>query len=90
MARTRRLQGASPKDVQSWRLGRELLLDLNDMIWWAGTSMVVGEAELAAGDPAIAYEALAEGQEELARSSETGYLATIVGYRAQCRPRAGA
>jgi class 3 adenylate cyclase len=64
-------------------MGRELLRDLNDMIWWAGTSMVVAEIELSTGDPAIAYEAVTEGHAELARSAETGYLATLVGYRAQ-------
>ncbi len=62
--------------------GRELLRDLNDMIWWAGTSMVVAEMELATGDPAIAYEALREGEEQMTRAAETGYLATMVGYRA--------
>ncbi len=61
--------------------GRELLREIEDMIFWAGTSMVVAETELAGGgDPAVAYEAIAEGQEELARRAETGYLSTMIGY----------
>jgi tetratricopeptide (TPR) repeat protein len=62
--------------------GRELLRDLGDTIWWAGTSMVVAESELGAGDPAIAYDALTEGQEGMSKTTETGYLSTLVGYRA--------
>jgi class 3 adenylate cyclase/tetratricopeptide (TPR) repeat protein len=63
--------------------GRTLLRDLGDMIWWAGTSTLEGELELTAGNPQAAYEALTEGQESLAAHSETGYLSTVVGMRAQ-------
>jgi class 3 adenylate cyclase len=65
--------------------GRGLLRDINDTIYWAGTSMVVAEAELSGdrGDPTIAYEALAEAREELAQIAETGYLSTMIGYFAQ-------
>ena len=63
--------------------GRGLFRELNDSIWWAGASMVEGEMELTAGDPQAAYDALSDGHGTLAESSETGYLATIVGLRAQ-------
>jgi tetratricopeptide (TPR) repeat protein len=53
------------------------------MIWWAGTSMLEGELELTAGNPEAAYDALTEGHEALAAHAETGYLATVVGIRAQ-------
>jgi class 3 adenylate cyclase len=62
--------------------GRALFRELNDLIWWAGASMVEAEMELMAGNPQRAYEALSRGQETLAASSETGYLATVVGLRA--------
>ncbi len=63
--------------------GRGLLRDLGGRIWWAGSSMVEAELELLAGDAAAAYEALAAGHKVLAESAETGYLATVVGLRAE-------
>ena len=63
--------------------GRALHRELGDMIWWAGTSMLEGELELTAGNPEAAYDALTEGHEALAAHAETGYLATVVGIRAQ-------
>jgi class 3 adenylate cyclase len=63
--------------------GRALLKDFGDLIWWAGSSMIHGEMELMAGKAETAYEALAEGQEYLAASFESGYLATVIGFRAQ-------
>ena len=63
--------------------GRALLKDLGDLIWWAGSSMIHGEMELMADKAETAYEALAEGQEYLAASFESGYLATVIGFRAQ-------
>jgi len=63
--------------------GRELLRDLGDVIWWGGSSMITAEMELLAGNAEAAYEALALGHERLAESSETGYLATVVGLQAQ-------
>ncbi|MGB2875178.1 MAG: hypothetical protein WBB76_06850, partial [Gaiellaceae bacterium] len=77
---TRGLLDEGRRDVAD---GRELLRELGASIWWAGTAMAQGDMELVAGDPAIAYEVLAVGQEALGRSAETGYLATIVGLRAQ-------
>jgi class 3 adenylate cyclase len=63
--------------------GRGLQRDLGDMIWWAGTSSLEAELEFIAGNFQRAYERLAEGQEVLARYASTGYLATVVGQRAQ-------
>ncbi len=63
--------------------GRGLLRDIGDRISWAGSSMVEAETELAVGNPAGADEVLAEGHEILAESAETGFLATVVGLRAQ-------
>jgi class 3 adenylate cyclase/tetratricopeptide (TPR) repeat protein len=63
--------------------GRELFHDLGDQIWWAGSSMLSAEMELWAGEAGRAYETLALGRERLAESSETGYLATVVGLQAQ-------
>jgi tetratricopeptide (TPR) repeat protein len=69
--------------------GRELLRDLGDQIWWAGSSMLSAEMELLAGNAARAYEMLAEGRERLAESSETGYFATVVGLQAQAAVELG-
>jgi class 3 adenylate cyclase/tetratricopeptide (TPR) repeat protein len=63
--------------------GRELLHDLGDMIRWAGSSMISAEMELLAGNAQGAYETLAQARERLSASSETGYLATVVGMQAQ-------
>jgi class 3 adenylate cyclase/tetratricopeptide (TPR) repeat protein len=63
--------------------GRALLKDLNDRIWWAGSSMIEAEMELLVGNADAAYETLTVGHERLAASAETGYLATVIGLRAQ-------
>ena len=80
-------QKAALKQIEDGRAdvaaGRELLHDLGDMIWWAGSSMISAEMELLAGNAQGAYETLALGRERLAESSETGYLATVVGLQAQ-------
>jgi ATP/maltotriose-dependent transcriptional regulator MalT len=68
------------KDVAA---GRALLKELGNEISWAGSSMINAEMELLAGNAEEAYETLAEGHERLAASAETGYLATVVGLRAQ-------
>ena len=63
--------------------GRALLKDLGALSWWSGTSMVSAEMELQAGNAQIAYDTLAEGDEYLASTFETGYRSTMVGLRAQ-------
>ena len=63
--------------------GRQILGELGDVLRWAGTAMVLGDLELNAGAPERAYELFSEGHAGLAQYSETGYLSTMVGYRAQ-------
>jgi len=63
--------------------GRLVFLELGDPLWWAGTAMVVADTELLVGENERAYELLAEGHAALAVHHETGYLATVVGMRAQ-------
>jgi class 3 adenylate cyclase/tetratricopeptide (TPR) repeat protein len=63
--------------------GRLLFHELGDRIWWAGAATLMADAELWAGAPERAYELLAEAHAALAESSETGYLSTVVGMRAQ-------
>jgi class 3 adenylate cyclase/tetratricopeptide (TPR) repeat protein len=63
--------------------GRLIFHEIGDLLWFAGTAMVLGDIELLAGANERAYELLAEGQAKLAPSHETGYLATVVGLRAQ-------
>ena len=62
-------QKAALKQIEDGRAdvaaGRELLHDLGDMIWWAGSSMISAEMELLAGNAQGAYETLALGRERL-------------------------
>ncbi len=80
-------QKAARKRVEEGRedlaAGRSLLQDLGDLIWWAGSSMIEAEMDLLVGDAQAAYEVLTVGHEHLSASSETGYLATVTGLRAQ-------
>jgi class 3 adenylate cyclase/tetratricopeptide (TPR) repeat protein len=77
------LQGRLEEGREDGAAGRLLFHELGDRIWWAGASMLLGDIELSAGSYERAYELLAEGHAALAESSETGYLATVVGLRAQ-------
>jgi class 3 adenylate cyclase len=63
--------------------GRTLLRELGDTIYWSGVATLEAELELVAGDPQAAYDALSEAHPVLAERAETGYLATLVGFRAQ-------
>jgi class 3 adenylate cyclase len=63
--------------------GRLIFHELGDRPWWAGASMVLADTELLVGANERAYELLAEGQAALAESHDTGYLATVLGMRAQ-------
>jgi tetratricopeptide (TPR) repeat protein len=63
--------------------GRLLLRELGQRISWAGAATVMADVELLANAPEGAYALLAEGHAALAESAETGYLATLVGLRAQ-------
>ena len=69
--------------------GRAILRELGDTIWWAGASMVEADLEFTAGNPQAAYDCLAAGHDALAGLAETGYLATVVGLRAQAALQLG-
>jgi ATP/maltotriose-dependent transcriptional regulator MalT len=60
--------------------GRALLAEVGHLNNWSGTAMVHADAELAAGEPVVAEAILREAYEFLRATSETGYLATIIGY----------
>jgi tetratricopeptide (TPR) repeat protein len=63
--------------------GRSLLREIGATISWAGTSVGEADMELSSGDPARAYEALAEGYAVLVNAGGTGYLASVVATQAQ-------
>ena len=48
----------------------------------AGTAMIEADLELAAGEPAAAEAVLKESYEFMRKTAETGFVVTIVGYRA--------
>ena len=64
------------------RAGRARLLDIGQKGSWAGTGMIEADLELAAGQPAAAEAVLRESYEFMSPTAETGYIATIVDYRA--------
>jgi class 3 adenylate cyclase len=64
------------------RTGRARLLDIGQKGNWAGTGMIEADLQLAAGQPAAAEAVLRESYEFMRPSAETGYIATIVDYRA--------
>ncbi len=63
--------------------GRAVFLELGDRIWWAGGAALPADIELWHGQPELAYELLSEAHGVLAEATQTGYLATTVGWRAQ-------
>jgi class 3 adenylate cyclase/tetratricopeptide (TPR) repeat protein len=76
-------QGRLEEGREEAAAGRLLFQELGDRLWWGGAAMLIGDTELLAGAAERAYEVLAEGHAALAETSETGYLATVVGMRAQ-------
>jgi class 3 adenylate cyclase len=62
--------------------GRTRLSDVGLVQAWAATAQILGEMELAAGEPARAEAALAESYEFMSATRATGYLSTTVGLRA--------
>jgi class 3 adenylate cyclase len=74
------LQGQLADGRADMVTGRALLAEVGHLNNWAGTAMVQADAELAAGQPAMAEAILREAYEFLRATSETGYLATIIGY----------
>jgi AAA ATPase domain len=63
--------------------GRQAFKELGDLLLWAGMSMVLADTELLIGANERAYELLTEGHTLMEGRHETGYLATVVGMRAQ-------
>jgi len=75
-------QGEIEEGRDDVRTGRALLRDTVQFGNWAGTGMIEAELELAAGQPAAAEAVLRESYEFMSPTAETGYIATIVDYRA--------
>jgi class 3 adenylate cyclase/tetratricopeptide (TPR) repeat protein len=70
--------------------GRLLFEELGDWIEaWAGGATLMADTELRAGAFERAYELLADAHAALAETAETGYLATVVGMRAQAAAELG-
>jgi class 3 adenylate cyclase len=75
-------QGEIEEGREDVRTGRALLRDTVQFGNWAGTGMIEADLELAAGQPAAAEAVLRESYEFMSPTAETGYIATIVDYRA--------
>jgi class 3 adenylate cyclase len=75
-------QGEIEEGREDVRTGRALLRDTVQFGNWAGTGMIEADLELAAGQPAAAEDVLRESYEFMSPTAETGYIATIVDYRA--------
>jgi tetratricopeptide (TPR) repeat protein len=75
-------QGHIEEGRSELRAGRALFFELGDLQHSAGTGMIEADLELAAGNPAAADAVLQESYEFMSKTAETGYLATIVGFRA--------
>jgi class 3 adenylate cyclase len=76
------LRGNVDKGREEVRAGRARLFDIGQLGPWAGQGMIEADLELAAGHPEAAAAVLSESYEFMSRTAETGYLATIVDYRA--------
>ena len=78
----RGMQGNEEQGRDEVKAGRARLHDIGQLGNWAGTAMIEAELELGAGQPEAAAAVLSESYEFMSRMAETGYLATIVDYRA--------
>jgi class 3 adenylate cyclase len=76
------LRGNVDQGREEVKVGRARLLDLGQLNNWAGTAMIEADLELAAGQPEAAASVLSESYEFMSPMAETGYLATLVDYRA--------
>jgi class 3 adenylate cyclase len=74
-------QGAIDEGLQELREGRARLDDIG-VRQGVGTAMIEADLELAAGNPAAAAAVLQESYEFMSKTAETGYIATIVDFRA--------
>ena len=75
-------QGNIEEGRPQLRAGRALFFELGDLQHSAGTGMIEADLELAAGNPAAADAVLQESYEFMSKTAGTGYLATVVGFRA--------
>jgi ATP/maltotriose-dependent transcriptional regulator MalT len=75
-------QGNIEEGRPELRAGRALFFELGDLQHSAGTGMIEADLELAAGNPAAADAVLQESYEFMSKTAGTGYLATVVGFRA--------
>jgi class 3 adenylate cyclase len=78
----RAMQGDDDQGRDEVQAGRARLRDIGQLGNWAGTAMIEAELELGAGQPEAAAAVLSESYEFMSQMAETGYLATIVDYRA--------
>src|SRR5438067_1953018 len=76
------LQGRIEEGRTELRAGRALFFEMGQLQYAAGTAMIEGDLELAAGEPAAAEAVLKESYEFMRKTAETGFVVTIVGYRA--------
>ena len=76
------LRGNVDQGREEVRAGRARLFDIGQLNNWAGQAMIEADFELAAGQPEAAAAVLSESYEFMSRTAETGYIATIVDYRA--------
>jgi hypothetical protein len=76
------LRGNVDEGREEVKAGRARLLDLGQLNNAAGTAMIEADLELAAGQPEAAAAVLSESYEFMSPTAETGYIATIVDYRA--------
>ena len=76
------LQGRIEEGRTELRAGRALFFEMGQLQYAAGTAMIEADLELAAGEPAAAEAVLKESYEFMRKTAETGFVVTIVGYRA--------
>jgi hypothetical protein len=76
------LQGQLDAGRTEMKAGRARLAEIGLMLGWAGTAMIEADLEIVAGEPAVAEALLADSYELMSKTAQTGYLATIVDFRA--------
>jgi hypothetical protein len=82
-ATLRVMRGEISEGLAEARESRRILEDIGHRVVAAGTTAMIGEAALLAGDPAAAEEALREGYETLKELSHSGYITSVGALRAQ-------
>jgi len=82
-ATLRVMQGDASEGLAEAQEGHGVLEDIGHRVVAAGTTMMIGEGALLAGNPAAAEEALSEGYDMLKELSHSGYLTSVAATRAQ-------